>query len=391
MRPPRYKIVLAFAAVYIIWGSTYLAIKVGIETIPPFFMAGVRFLVAGTILYLLIPRLRGGAAPPTRQHWATASAVGALLLLGGNGALVWSEQRVPSGLAALLLATIPIWMVLLDSLTSPVPAWLGALRRRPHLTGAPSGGDRFGTFSGGQGTRRGEHGTKLDARILSGLAIGIAGLALLVGPARLWGSARVDLAGAGVLMLGSLSWSVGSLYSRQAKLPPSPFLAAAMEMLAGGALLVVLGLLTGEAGQIRGGTISRASVLGLAYLIAFGSLLGFTAYIWLLGVSSTARVSTYAYVNPVVAVFLGWAFGGEALSARILIATLAIVAAVALILSHRPRPGAVAPDTEGLPTSEEERALGIGTNDKPVAEVKEQEPGVRSQKTQVTRHRQGPS
>jgi len=325
--PSRFKIVLAFAAIYLIWGSTYLAIKVGIETIPPFFMAGARFLIAGSLLYLLA---RGrGAAPPMRPHWAAASAVGALLLLGGNGSLVWSEQRVPSGLAALLLATIPIWMVLLD----------------PSKAGA-------------------KHGTKLDARVLGGLAIGIAGLALLMGPAKLWGSTRVDLAGAGVLMFGSLSWSVGSLYSRHAKLPPSPFLAAAMEMLAGGAMLAVLGFLTGEAGEVRAGAISRASVLGLAYLIVFGSLLGFTAYIWLLGVSSTARVSTYAYVNPVVAVFLGWAFAGEALSARTLIATLAIVAAVALILSHRPSPGAVAPETEGLPTSEEERALGIAENAK---------------------------
>jgi drug/metabolite transporter (DMT)-like permease len=344
-QPPGFKIVLAFAAVYVIWGSTYLAIKVGIETIPPFFMAGARFLIAGTILYLLARRR--GAPPATRQHWAAASVVGALLLLGGNGALVWSEQRVPSGLAALLLATIPIWMVLLDSLA-----------------------------------RRDGQGTKLDVRILSGLAIGIAGLALLVGPAKLWGSTRVDLAGASVLMLGSLSWSVGSLYSRQAKLPTSPFLAAAMEMLAGGALLAVLGFLTGEASQIRTGTISSASLLALAYLIAFGSLLGFTAYIWLLGVSSTARVSTYAYVNPVVAVFLGWAFAGETLSARILIATLAIVAAVALILSHRPRPVAVAPDTEGLPTSEEERALGIGENDKPVAEERSRKSEVRSQNSE---------
>ena len=327
-RPRRYKIVLAFAAVYIIWGSTYLAIKIGVETIPPFLMAGVRFLIAGAILFLLIPRLRAGVRPPTRQHWVSASAVGALLLLGGNGALVWSEQRVPSGLAALLLATIPIWMVLLDSLAS-----------------------------------RDGHGTKLDARILGGLAIGIAGLALLVGPAKLWGSARVDLAGAGVLMFGSLSWSVGSLYSRRAKLPLSPFLAAAMEMLAGGALLVVLGLLTGEVGQIRSRTISGASVLGLTYLIAFGSLLGFTAYIWLLSVTSTARVSTYAYVNPVVAVFLGWAFAGEPLSARTLMATLAIVGAVALILSHRPRPGAIAPDTEGLPTEEESEVRRQETED----------------------------
>lgn len=325
--PSRLKVVLAFAAIYLIWGSTYLAIKKGIETIPPFFMAGTRFLIAGSILYALARRR--GAAPPTRQQWVAASGVGALLLLGGNGSLVWSEQRVPSGLAALLLATIPIWMVLLDP---PKP---GAKQER-----------------------------QLDARVLGGLAIGIAGLALLVGPAKLWGGTRVDLAGAGVLMFGSFSWSVGSLRSRHARLPPSPFLAAAMEMLAGGVMLVGLGFLTNEAGPFRAAAISNASILGLAYLIVFGSLLGFSAYIWLLRVSSTARVSTYAYVNPVVAVFLGWAFAGERLSARTLIATGAIVAAVALILSHRPRPVAVAPDTEGLPTSEEERVLGIGESER---------------------------
>ncbi len=318
-RAPRTKVVLAFAAVYLIWGSTYLAIKVAIETLPPFFMASFRFLIAGALLYALAT-LRG-AERPARRHWAAASIVGALLLVGGNGALVWSEERVPSGLAALLLATIPIWMVLLDSF------------------------------------RKG--GTKLGARVIGGLAVGAAGLGLLVGPSELWGSSRVDPLGAGVLMFGSLSWSVGSLYSRHAKLPPSPFLAAAMEMLAGGVLLIVVGLLSGERSQLHWAAVSTRSVLGLLYLVFFGSLLGFTAYIWLLGVASTARVSTYAYVNPVVAVFIGWAFAGEALSVRELLATAAIVGAVALIISHRPEPVAVAPDTEGLPTTEEAEEMRL--------------------------------
>lgn len=318
---------LAFAAIYLIWGSTYLAIKVAIETVPPFLMASTRFLIAGSALYALTRRR--GAARPTRQQWVAAAGVGALLLLGGNGSLAWSEQRVPSGLAALLLATIPIWMVLLDS--------------------------------------RRKGGTKLGGRVLGGLAVGLAGLGLLVGPAKLWGGERVDLTGAGVLMFGSLSWSVGSLYSRHAKLPPSPFLAAAMEMLAGGAMLAALGLLTGEGSQFHWAAVSARSVLGILYLIVAGSLLGFTAYIWLLGVTSTARVSTYAYVNPVVAVFIGWLAAGEALNARTVLATAAIVAAVALIITHRPRPVALAPDTEGLPTAEEEKGLGIVEDEEPVA------------------------
>jgi drug/metabolite transporter (DMT)-like permease len=316
----RLKVVLAFAAIYILWGSTYLAIKVAIATIPPFWMAGTRFLIAGSVLYAW---MRGRGVPrPTRENWFAAARVGALLLACGNGALVWGEQRVPSGLAAILLATIPIWMVLLDSLR--------------------------------------KDGTRLAGRVAGGLAIAVTGLAILVGPAKLWGSGRVDLLGASVLVLGALSWSVGSLYSRQVTLPASPFLASAMEMLAGGAMLIVMGFLTGESGQLHWGAITLRSVGGVLYLVTFGSLLGFTAYIWLLGVVSTARISTYAYVNPIVAVFLGWWLAGEAVSSRELLATVTIVGAVALILSHPARPMAVAPDTEGMTTQDEERIMGMG-------------------------------
>ncbi len=306
--------VLAFAAIYTIWGSTYLAIKLAVETVPPFFMASFRFLIAGSALYALTRRR--GAARPTRQHWVAAATVGALLLGIGNGSLAWAELRVPSGLAALLLATIPIWMVLLDS--------------------------------------RRKEGTKLGGRVLGGLGIGLARLALLVGPARLWGSLRLDPLGAAVLLCGSLAWSYGSLYARQAQLPPSPFLAAAMEMLAGGVMLAIAGVVAGEGRVLHLAEVSTRSALGILYLIVFGSWLGFTAYIWLLGVTSPARVSTYAYVNPVVAVLIGWAFAGEPLTARTLLATGTIVAAVALIITHRPRPVAVAPDTEGLPTAQEQ-------------------------------------
>jgi len=318
-RPSRAKIVLAFAAIYIIWGSTYLAIKFAVQTIPPFWMAGARFLLAGSILYVFM-RLRG-TPPPLRKHWLAAAGVGALLLMGGNGSLVWAEQRVPSGLAAILLAMIPLWMVLLDSFR--------------------------------------KSGPKLTLRVAGGLVVGLAGAGILVGPARLWGSSRVDLLGTTVLMFSAFCWAVGSLYSRGAKLPPSPFLAAAMEMLAGGAMLVVLGLLV-EGGQLHWRAISMRSAAGLFYLVAFGSLLGFTAYIWLLRMVSTSRVATYGYVNPVVAVFLGWALGGESISARELLAAGIVVGAVALILSHRPQSVPASPDTDGLPTIDEQRAMGIG-------------------------------
>ena len=290
------KILLAFAAVYLIWGSTYLAIRYAVETIPPFFLAGCRFVIAGATLYLWT-RV-GGVTAPSRRDWAGTAILGALLLLSGNGGLCWAEQRVPSGLAALLLATIPIWMVLLDSL------------------------------------RKG--GTKLEGRVMGEMAIGVAGLALLVGPAHLWGSSRVNLAGAGVLMFSSFCWSLGSVLSHRLKLPPSPFLAAAMEMLVGGVSLLLLGVLSGEGRQFHFSGVALRSLLGLVYLVAAGSLLGFTAYIWLLRTVPTARVSTYAFVNPAVAVFLGWAVGSEVLTGRELLASATIIAGVALIITHRP-------------------------------------------------------
>jgi len=265
-------------------------------------------------LYLLTRA--GGAPAPSRRHWAGAAIMGTLLLASGNGGLCWAERRVPSGLAALLLATIPIWMVLLDSLR--------------------------------------EGGTRLNGRVVGGMAIGVAGLVLLVGPAHLWGSGRVDLVGAGVLMCSSFSWSLGSVLSHKLELPPSPFRAAAMEMLAGGAMLLLLAVLSGEGRQFHWHGIAARSLLGLVYLIVAGSLLGFTAYIWLLRNVATARVSTYAFVNPAVAVFLGWIGGGEALTARELLASATIIAGVALIITHRPSPVAVTLETEGLPAQKAE-------------------------------------
>lgn len=290
------KVIAAFAAVYLIWGSTYLAIRFAIDTIPPHLMASARFLVAGAILYAWA-RLRG-ASRPTWSNWRAATIVGGLLLLGGNGAVVWAETRVPSGVTALLVATVPIWMALIE------------------------------------GMRNG--GRRPAGAVIAGLLLGLCGLALLLVPGNLAG--RVDLLGAGALILGSFSWAFGSLLSRTAKLPRSGFLAAAMEMIAGGVWLLLFGLATGQAGRVTIAALSLKSLLSLGYLILFGSLVGFTAYIWLLGATTASRVSTYAYVNPVVAVLLGWAFAGEAMTLRTALAAAIIVIAVALIIRYGAQP-----------------------------------------------------
>ena len=294
----RLKLVLAFAAVYLIWGSTYLAIRLAIETLPPFLMAGVRFLIAGVLLYAWA-RWRG-APRPARTHWLAAATVGGLMLLGGNGGVVWAEQRVPSGLTAVLIATVPLWIALLE--------WV-------------------------------QGGVRPGGRVAGGLMMGLAGIALLVGPGELAGAEGIDLVGAAVLLVASLSWAIGSLYSRRARLPSSPLLATAMEMLAGGLLLLLAALVTGQVSDLNPSQISLQSVLALVYLIVFGSLVAFTAYVWLLRVTLPSHAATYAYVNPVVAVFLGWAVGGEPLTARTLLAAAIIVGAVVIITASRPARG----------------------------------------------------
>jgi drug/metabolite transporter (DMT)-like permease len=306
-RPSRLRLVAAFGAVYLLWGSTYIAIRFALETLPPFWMAASRFLLAGTLLYLFARR-RGAAAPEPR-HWRSALVVGGLLLLGGNGGVVWAEQRVPSGLAALLVATVPLWMVTLDG--------VGRGWRRP------------------------------PGQVLVGVGMGLAGVALLVGPARFAGGGGVDPLGAAVLLLASLSWTAGSLYSRRAPLPASPLLGTAMEMLGGGACLVVAGLVAGEWSRLDLAAASPRSLLAVAYLVVFGSLVGFTAYVWLLRVSTPPLVATYAYVNPVVAVFLGWAFANEPVTVRTLVAAGVIVGAVMLITTYRARPQAARVEVEG--------------------------------------------
>ena len=287
------QIVLAFAAVYVLWGSTYLAIRFGVETLPPFLMAGLRHSIAGILLFAWVRF--SGTPGPERKHWGPAAIIGTLMLLGGNGLVSWAEKRVPSGLAALIVASVPIWLTLLHGIQK---------RSRPH------------------------------GIVVLGLAGGLAGLAFLVAPGRFAGGSHVDLAGAGALLSASLFWAIGSLYARRAKLPSSTLLATAMEMLTGGAALLLTSGLLREWKGFSFAAVSTRSWLALAYLIVAGSLVGFTAYIFLLGATTPARVGTYAYVNPIVAVFFGWAFASEAVTPRMVIAALAIVGAVAVIIRY---------------------------------------------------------
>lgn len=296
MPPSRAQVGLAFAAVYVFWGSTYLAIKIGLESLPPFLMAGSRFVVAGLLL-TAFARLRGAAAP-TARHWLSATVVGGLLLLGGNGGVVWAQQTVPSGLAALIVAAVPLIMAVLDAL-------------RP-------GGARPG-----------------PAAVL-GLIGGFGGVALLVlsGGA---GAGRVSPAAAAALLGACLSWAVGSLLARSLPLP-SPLLAIGLEMIAGGLLQILAGLGLGEAARLDLAAVSARSWAAVAYLVVFGSMGGFVSYVWLLGVRPAAQVATYAYVNPVIAVFLGWVLGGEPLSASALAAAALVVGSVVLVTAAPPRP-----------------------------------------------------
>jgi drug/metabolite transporter (DMT)-like permease len=281
-------LVAGFATVYILWGSTYLAIRIGVETIPPFIMGAIRFLVAGSALYLFVrPRER-----PTLSQWKSAAIVGVLLLVFGNGAVMWAEQKVPSGIASLIVAVVPLWMVLLD--------W---------------------------GRRGGKRPTVM---VMAGVVLGLAGLAILVNPFAPSATA-VDRVGALVLLGGSLSWAAGSIYSKHAPQHPKPLVGPAMQMLAGGAGLAVLSVLSGELFHLEPRAISTHSMLAVLYLVIFGSLVGYSVYIWLLRVATASAVSTYAYVNPVVAVFLGWLILSEPLTPRTLVAAAVIVGAVALI------------------------------------------------------------
>jgi drug/metabolite transporter (DMT)-like permease len=285
---PRTAVFAALGTIYILWGATYLGMMVAIETLPPFLMASIRFLVAGAVLYALMrPRER-----PTRRHWVSAFVIGAFLLVGGNAVVAWSETRIDSGVAALIVATIPLWLAIMD----------------------------FGVS-----------GRRLSPQTLVGLVVGFAGIALLLRP-----GGDIDPVGAFICLLAPVSWAVGSLYVRSASRPTRPLLGAGMEMLAGGALLAVVGFATGE--RVDVGSVSGRSLLGLTFLIVFGSIVAYSCYTWLLKVAPTALVGTYAYVNPVIAVLLGAAFLSEPITRWMLLAGAAIVVSVALIVRAQSRP-----------------------------------------------------
>jgi drug/metabolite transporter (DMT)-like permease len=288
--------VLAFAAVYLIWGSTYLAIRFAEESLPPFFMAGSRFLIAGLVLYSLT-RLRG-AKRESRTDWGKMLVTGALMLLGGHGAVVWSEQSVPSGLTSLLVGTVPLWIVLLD--------WTWN-RSRPNV------------------------------KVIGGVALGFLGVFLLVEGVGNMGARSIDISGAAILVFGAFLWANGSLYSRSLKLSCSPLLGTAIQMIAGGLLLFLASLVTGELTRIRLDSVSFLSAASWAYLIVAGSLVGFTSYIWLLRNVPPSQVSTYAYVNPIVAILLGWTMAHESITATNLVAAALILVAVVIITTFQNR------------------------------------------------------
>jgi drug/metabolite transporter (DMT)-like permease len=290
-RPPSWKILLAFAIIYFVWGSTFLAIRVGVHEVPPFLLAGIRFFVSGIVLYGWM-RLKG-APPPSRTEWASATLLGALIFLVDYGCLFWAEQRVPSGIAAVVLATIPVFITLLEI-----------------------------SFL---------HTQRLTVRLGLALLAGLCGVAVLTVPSFSFGEVPINRAGALALLVASFTWSVATILTRRLTLPSSKPMSAAAQMLTGGAQLFVLAALSGEFAGFYLQAVSAKAWFALLYLIVAGSIVGFTAYVWLLHHESPTKVGTYAYVNPVVAVALGYFAGGEAVGPRTLLGALLVLISVITI------------------------------------------------------------
>jgi drug/metabolite transporter (DMT)-like permease len=293
--PKRSQVIIAFAALYLIWGSTFLGIRFAIQTIPPFLMAGARFVLAGLIMYAIA--WSQGIGKSTWANWRTSLIIGACLLLAGNGGVTISEQYIDSGLAALIVAIVPIYIVLL--------AWASGMAPRPIPI------------------------------VWLGLIGGFIGVGILLGPALRFSSndGRHPAIGMSILLFSSFVWSAGSLYSRTAKHAPSPFLTAAQQMICGGLLLLLAGIVTGETSRFHPSSMSMLSLASFAYLVIIGAVVGYTAYIWLLRHCDPAKVATYAYVNPIVAVLLGASFAGETLTMRTLVAAGLIIGSVALVIT----------------------------------------------------------
>jgi len=299
--PPRILLVAAFAALYIIWGSTYLGVKIGVETMPPWPMIAARHSLAGIILYTVL-RL-SGTPPPKREHWKGGIIGGVMLLVVGNGLIAFSAHRIASGVASLVVATTPIWIV-------------AAASTRP--------------------------GGRLPLpKEWVGLALGLAGLALLGGPslaAAFRGDAgSLDVGAMGLILIGAISWSIGSVIGREVPRPDNAFMGSALQMLSAGAVLVVGCAVTGQWSLVNLPAVSPRSWIALAYLILFGSLLGFTAYVWLLRVAKTSHVATYAYVNPIVALLLGASIGHEVITPMMLVAGVVTLLGVVLVVMPSPK------------------------------------------------------
>jgi len=286
----RARIVLAFFAVYVVWGSTYLAIRFAVEVVPPFFMGATRMLTAGLLLYAAV-RIRGAPAPSMTD--VRTAALSGLLMLGiGNGSVMWAAQFVPSGILSLIIAGVPLWIVLAD--------WA-----RPG-------------------------GTRPRSRALAGVGVGLVGIAILIGPRIFVGVGNVDPVGALVLVLGSMSWAIGSVASRHLPRPTSALISVSLQIITAGVAFAIASVVIGEWPRFAIDHLTTRAVLSWVYLVLGGSLIGYTAYVYLLSAVSPAKAATYAYVTPVIAVLLGWAFGGEALGPRTIAAATVILASVAI-------------------------------------------------------------
>lgn len=294
-KPETWKVLLAFATIYLVWGSTFLAIRVGVHEVPPFLLAGLRFLVAGVVLYGWM-RARGTRSPTLRE-WGAASIIAMLIFVLDYGLLFWAEKRVPSGVAAVMMASIPLFMAMAEIV----------ILRTQRLTG----------------------------RLALALLIGIGGVAVLVSPTHGFGEAPIDTAGACALLVGAVSWSVAAALTRKLPLPQEKGMSSGAQMLAGGVLLMLTATVLGEFRGFQFAAVSRVAWLALAYLIVAGSILAFTAYVWLIHHESPTKVGTYAYVNPVVAVILGYFFAGESIGPRTIAGTVLVLISVIVITTSR--------------------------------------------------------
>ncbi len=290
-QPRAWRVLLAFAIIYFVWGSTFFAIRVGVREVPPFLLAGMRFLVAGIVLYAWMRAQ--GTPSPTLREWRSASLLAVLIFVLDYGLLFWAEKRVPSGVAAVMMATIPAFMTISEIL----------ILRTQHLT----------------------------PRLAVALLVGIGGVAVLVSPTMSFGEAAIDTVGACALIVAAISWSVAAALTRKLPLPVAKVMSSGAQMLAGGVLLTLTAALLGEFGSFHVQAVSRGAWLALLYLIVAGSIVAFTAYVWLIHHESPTKVGTYAYVNPVVAVLVGYFLGGETIGARTIFGTLLVLVSVVVI------------------------------------------------------------